>query len=79
MNPSYRTPISYSTEFRLDINLNNLEVGKWEGRGGGVKYLIIPKVLHTYIQTSRPSDKAVCRAFAHNKQLFANPVIKICF
>ena len=24
-NPSNRKPISYSTEFRLDINLNNLE------------------------------------------------------
>ena len=24
-NPSNRTPISYSTEFKLDINLNNFE------------------------------------------------------
>ena len=33
-NPSNRKPISYSTEFRLDINLNNLEESCAQGRGG---------------------------------------------
>ena len=32
MNPSSRKPISYSTEFRLDINLNNF-VRKLGGEG----------------------------------------------
>ena len=54
-NPSNRKPISYSTEFRLDINLNNLvgrgrggEVGMWEGGkvGRGAK------VIHTYRHTN---------------------------
>ena len=59
-NSSYRKPISYSTEFRLDINLNNFvrklcPAGKgWGGigRGGmgrGVKML--HTYIHTYIQT----------------------------
>ena len=55
-NSSKRKPISYSTEFRLDINLNNFvrKLGRggvkrgWEGRG--------VKMLHTYIHTDRHTD-----------------------
>ena len=64
-NPSNRKSISYSTEFRLDINLNNF-VRKLcpggEGRGDKGRGA---KVLQTYRHTDRPSDEAGPRgAFA---------------
>ena len=44
-NSSNRKPISYLTEFRLDINLNNF-----------VRKLCPAKMSHTYIQTDRHTD-----------------------
>ena len=56
-NTENRKPISYSTEFRLDINLNNFARKLW--RGGELK---------CYRHTDRPSDEAGPRgAFAPKK------------
>ena len=49
-NSSNRKPISYLTEFRLDINLNNF-----------VRKLCSAKMSHTYIQTDRQTDRQADR------------------
>ena len=77
-NPFNQKTISYYTEFRLDINLNNFVrklcaamINAFQDtfcytlhlRGGELKCYI-----HTYIQTCRPSDEAGPRgAFAPNR------------
>ena len=54
-NPSNRKPIPYSTEFRLDINLNNFVRRGGEGREGELKcYIHTDK--QTYIHTDRHTD-----------------------
>ena len=73
-NPSNRKPISYSTEFRLDINLNNFvrkfyaammnafQVG---GRGRGEKgrgAKVLHTDIHTYRQTFTQTDIQTLRA-----------------
>ena len=55
-NSSNRKPISYSTEFRLDINLNNFVILcpamiNMCGRGGELKCYI-----NTYIHTEPPTE-----------------------
>ena len=73
-NSCYRKPISYSTEFRLDIKLNNFvrklcpAIG--EGRGGELK-CFIQTYRQTDRQTYRTSDEAGPRgAFAPKKVVF---------
>ena len=75
-NPSNRKPISYSTEFRMDINLNNFvrklcpamingEGRDGERRGGERRGGELKCYIHTYRQTYRASDEAGPRgAFA---------------
>ena len=84
-NPSNRKPISYFTEFRLDINLNNF-VRKlcaaminefqgifWGEKGRGAK------VLQTYRHTYRPSDEAGPRgAFAPKKTYILSLTTLFC-
>ena len=57
-NFSNRKPISYSTEFRLDINLNNFvrKLCPAEGRGGELKCYIHTD-RHTDRQTDRQTDR----------------------
>ena len=55
-NFSNRKPISYSTEFRLDINLNNFVRKLCPAEGRGEKGRRV-KMLHTYRQTYRQTDR----------------------
>ena len=64
-NSSDRKQISYSTEFRLDINLNNLE-GRGE-KGRGLKCYI-----HTYIQTDIQTEPLMKRVLEEHSLLKTN-------
>ena len=73
---SHRKPISYSTEFRLDINLNNFvrklcpamkNVNKGRGgerRGGELKCYI-----HTYIHSDRHTEPPTKRVLEEHSLL----------
>ena len=49
-NPSNRKPISYSTDFRLDINLNNFEGKLCAAMINGDLKCYIHTYIHTYIE-----------------------------
>ena len=57
-NPSNQRPISYSTEFRLDIiNLNNFVIKLCPAIAHFIKpYRDLVTDIHTYIHTDRQTD-----------------------
>ena len=80
-NPSNRKPISYSTQFRLDIKLNKFvrkfypaminafqDTFCYTFGEGSYRHTGIQTDIQTDIQTYRPSDEVGCRgAFAPKK------------